>query len=251
MRRYQKENYAGVKAREDLERRGYDGVNNEDQEYIAFESEQIKSADPVTYDDNGNVIPLSERFNPEQKDIRFNLKKKKDDLGDFFADEKDSGPVYKVSGGKVRKVIADNTRMKVYTRAESEAIINQIVSEQLSFGELYGSLAGKSRNEVIDILWNGLNSADVGERLPVALDVAEYIINHASVESIYDGEGLEVYTETVDALKPYLRKLDLSSIKGDIKHVFGKDSSPYLLWQKRRGEVGMTPDQVAEELKIQ
>ena len=30
--------------------------------------------------------------------------------------------------------------------------------------------------------------ADVGERLPVALDVAEYIIQHASVESIYDGE---------------------------------------------------------------
>lgn len=122
-----------------------------------------------------------------EKDLQMSLKKR-DDLGDFLADEKDSGPVYKVSGGKVRKVIADNTRMKVYTRAESEAIINQIVSEQLSFGELYGSLGGKSRNEVIDILWNGLNSADVGERLPVALDVAEYIISHASVESIYDGE---------------------------------------------------------------
>ena len=26
---------------------------------------------PVTYDDNGNVIPLSERFNPEKEDIRF------------------------------------------------------------------------------------------------------------------------------------------------------------------------------------
>jgi len=32
---------------------------------------QIKSADPVTYDDNGNVIPLSQRFNPESPDIRF------------------------------------------------------------------------------------------------------------------------------------------------------------------------------------
>ena len=34
-------------------------------------SEQIKSADPVTYDDNGKVIPLSERFKTEQKDIRY------------------------------------------------------------------------------------------------------------------------------------------------------------------------------------
>lgn len=45
-------------------------------------------------------------------------------------------------------MIADNTRMKVYTRAESEAIVNQIVSENLSFGELYGSLQGKSKREV-------------------------------------------------------------------------------------------------------
>ena len=28
---------------------------------------------PVTYDDNGNVIPLSERFNPENEDIRFRM----------------------------------------------------------------------------------------------------------------------------------------------------------------------------------
>ena len=40
-------------------------------QYVAFTPSQIKSADPVTYDDNGNVIPLSERFNPESSDIRF------------------------------------------------------------------------------------------------------------------------------------------------------------------------------------
>ena len=39
--------------------------------YIAFRPSQVKLADPVTYDDNGNVIPLSERFNPENNDIRF------------------------------------------------------------------------------------------------------------------------------------------------------------------------------------
>lgn len=65
------ENQAGIKAREDLERMGYDGVNNEDEEYVAFYSSQIKSADPVTYDDDGEVIPLSERFNTEKKDIRY------------------------------------------------------------------------------------------------------------------------------------------------------------------------------------
>jgi hypothetical protein len=38
---------------------------------VVFNSHQIKSADPVTYDDNGNVIPLSERFNLKDEDIRF------------------------------------------------------------------------------------------------------------------------------------------------------------------------------------
>lgn len=38
---------------------------------VAFEPSQIKSADSVTYDDAGNIIPLSERFNEKKEDIRF------------------------------------------------------------------------------------------------------------------------------------------------------------------------------------
>ena len=41
--------------------------------YVIRNPEQIKSADAVTYDDEGNVIPLSERFNMGKKDIRFSL----------------------------------------------------------------------------------------------------------------------------------------------------------------------------------
>lgn len=41
--------------------------------YIFFSSSQIKSADPVTYDDDGNIIPLSERFKVEQSDIRYSI----------------------------------------------------------------------------------------------------------------------------------------------------------------------------------
>ena len=41
---------------------------------VAFNSDQVKSADAVTYDDNGNIIPLSERFDSNQKDIRYSNK---------------------------------------------------------------------------------------------------------------------------------------------------------------------------------
>ncbi len=39
--------------------------------YVTTNPKNIKSADAVTYDDEGKVIPLSERFNPESSDIRF------------------------------------------------------------------------------------------------------------------------------------------------------------------------------------
>lgn len=56
--------------------------------YVFFNSEQVKSADPVTYDDAGNVIPLSERFNDKNEDIRYSLGYHAGDLGkaeDYWA----------------------------------------------------------------------------------------------------------------------------------------------------------------------
>ena len=60
---------------------GYDGIKdlggkNSDvghTVWIPFSSEQIKSAEPVTYDDKGNIIPLTKRFNKDNKDIRYDL----------------------------------------------------------------------------------------------------------------------------------------------------------------------------------
>ena len=49
------QNYAGIKAREYLEKLGYDGVNNSDEEIIAFYPNQIKSAtDNIGTFDKGN-----------------------------------------------------------------------------------------------------------------------------------------------------------------------------------------------------
>ena len=47
---------------------------------LAFRSNQIKDASPVTYDDDGNVIPLSERFNAENNDIRYSFTTDQEDL---------------------------------------------------------------------------------------------------------------------------------------------------------------------------
>ena len=70
---------ANVQVQNLLKEFGYDGVyavygvNNDKGQVVVFEASQIKSADPVVYDDNGNVIPLSERFNSSNDDIRYSL----------------------------------------------------------------------------------------------------------------------------------------------------------------------------------
>lgn len=84
-----------------LQERGYDSItynsfdydnNNSHTCHIVFEPEQIKSADPITYDDNGNVILLSERFNPENADIRYSARRITKELSkeqqEFFKDSK-------------------------------------------------------------------------------------------------------------------------------------------------------------------
>lgn len=59
-----------------LKKNGYDGAHDIEYDgktdaYMVVDPNQIKSADPVTRDDAGNVIPLSERFNEGKDDIRF------------------------------------------------------------------------------------------------------------------------------------------------------------------------------------
>lgn len=101
--KFKGQNNAGVKAREELERLGYDGVNNEDEEYIAFNPNQIKSADPVTYDDDGNIIPLSARFNEESDDIRWSIGRPTDTK----AERKDAEEADRLYDAQLEDVIED------------------------------------------------------------------------------------------------------------------------------------------------
>lgn len=63
----------------EIQRMGYSGLEVQDIEfggtsYVVFDPEQIKSAEPVVYDDNGKVIPLSERFNSKSRDVRYSMR---------------------------------------------------------------------------------------------------------------------------------------------------------------------------------
>ena len=54
-------------------------VQNGEVEFVVRDPSQIKSADPVTRDDQGNVIPLSQRFNPADNRMKARSDQKKGD----------------------------------------------------------------------------------------------------------------------------------------------------------------------------
>lgn len=66
---------------------GYDEVADI---YVIFDEKSVKSADAVTYDDNGEVIPLSERFNSENNDIRYSLSEDVDNVEKILYDKNNS-----------------------------------------------------------------------------------------------------------------------------------------------------------------
>lgn len=70
-----------------------DYINDTDFAYKNSKNNK-KLLDSVTYDDNGNVIPLSQRFNEKNKDVRFSLK-----------DEKTLVGVHNISEEKLLKAI--------------------------------------------------------------------------------------------------------------------------------------------------
>lgn len=203
------------------------GLDEETRHYIVFKPEQIK---------------LTSNTNPTtNEDIRWSLKN--DPMERRYSAE--------LSDGQVKKLLANNTKLKVYTKAEAESIVNNIISNYLDFGEKYGVISGKTRKQAVEILWRGLNTADPGRQMKVALDIAEYIIQNSVMESVYDDAESETHIYTISLLKPYLHSIDLSRIKGEIKYRYGNDNSVYLLWGKRKGTKGYGADQIAQILEEQ
>lgn len=109
-----------VEVRDVLKEYGYDSIKDGG-EYVVFDSNQIKSAEPVTYDNNSNVIPLSQRFNPENNDIRYS--------------DRDDVDVYAVIGERNRlvkenkKLKADVERLKELNKLEKKVTGGKVLKD--------------------------------------------------------------------------------------------------------------------------
>lgn len=96
-----------------------DYINDTDFAYKNSKNNK-KLLDAVTYDDNGNVIPLSQRFNEKNKDVRFSLK-----------DEKTLAGVHNISEEKLLKAIKQGGLAN-----PSVAVIDSSKQDHKAYGDI-------------------------------------------------------------------------------------------------------------------
>lgn len=161
----------------------------------------------------------------------------------------------KVVGGLTKaqraKFVANNTKLKVYSKSEAESVINSIISERLNFDERYaGSLDAKNKKQVIEYLFKELNRVDEGYRGNVALNIADFMIQNAVLEDMWQDSAdtdIEFDKSLVSYMNRLRNKFDLSSIKGEILNRFDKNNTIFLQWGKTSGGYG--PDAIAQEFE--
>jgi len=151
----------------------------------------------------------------------------------------------------------DNTRFSIISaddktvydeRAIKKAMADSI-AEQLRLGnQEYGDLTEMAAKDLAKLIDEELRTSK--DKQATARKIAEFIVQNAVVENASDitGATAEDY-RLYNTLKQYKQQFNLDGIKEDVKYIFGKDSSVFWQWGKRKGTQGLSPDVIAQELK--
>lgn len=95
--------------------------------YAVFDGKQVKSAETMTYDDNGNVIPLSERFNSEKTDIRYSFEEEA--LDEEYRQVIDREPVPHRTAGDLKRDIKETLLRGQETKQMPTATVTLTIPE--------------------------------------------------------------------------------------------------------------------------
>ena len=146
---------------------------------------------------------------------------------------------FALTRGQVRKETAKASRAKVYNKVEAEQIINKILSDAHTENYVFTSMSGAKKSEIVDKLWIILNSKDEGFRAGAALDVANFLIENAAAESIWeDNTEYQMAAQTISDFSDYKKKIAIDSIKSEIRHRFDdKSQGIFNSWGARKDGV--------------
>lgn len=219
---------------------GIDGIINRDRGLVvAYYPEQIK----LTTNKNPTTNP----------DVRYAL---------YSTSPKESAGKAKrpYSKAQLAKFIANATRPRVYSRTDAESVINTVLGEILHYGkeheEYDAKLHGQTKEDVIEYLFRKLNSVSEGYRMGVALNVADYIIDHAAMEEVMSDyapsdEEIDRAKEIVRTMNQFRHRVDFRHDQGEIKYRSDKDANTIRLhWAaKFASDDKVSPDLIAESFE--
>ncbi len=174
------------------------------------------------------------------------IKNLPDDIRFALQDDDNSSTIGGLTKGQRAKFVANNTKFKVYSKLDATEVINSIIDERLVFDDKYGKLSGKSKAEIIDRLFTKLNSANEGYRTGVALNIADYILENAVLEDMYDLTDNSEDMRVLSVLRSYMHNIDLSGIQEEIRYKYDNKNTINLVWGNKNSK--QTPDVIAQEL---
>lgn len=150
--------------------------------YVVRESKQVKSAAPITYDDDGNIIPLSERFNPKNDDIRYSRDLSTSDL--FEANRQ-----LRKDLSEMRQLLKTRTAQKDYWKGQTKVTegrqlrqddVNRLARELIKSGDSFAK------------------AETIGTKLK---DLGEYLLNtEDDFETLHDKSRMMAYEIAHDIL---------------------------------------------------
>lgn len=124
--------------------------------YVIFNPSDVKSADPVARDDSGKVIPLSERFNSENEDIRYSTRKPtktaRQILSEVFSEQSEQYQAY------ASELKAYQDTLDKLNRANAR--LEELRTEEKTLRDAKPSAAQPSvKTEPSEKMWAGYESA--------------------------------------------------------------------------------------------
>ncbi|MBP5581552.1 MAG: hypothetical protein J6X85_07195, partial [Ruminococcus sp.] len=150
---------------------GLDGIER-GREIVLWDNTLMKLADPVTYDDSGNVIPLSERFNEKNEDIRYS----REFDADLFDVEEDN----RKRIAELQKELAKARKGELYWKGQTKRTTTKTLRE---------ADVNKLAKRLIKNYESTLEAEDIAPKLKA---LGEYLLNNG------DGKNELTYTEFSD-----------------------------------------------------
>ena len=144
---------------------------------------QVKSADPITYDDAGNIIPLEERFNPKNDDIRYSASLRTQSAQELI----DANRQLQKDLTELRSKLKTRTEQYKYWKGQTKVTEGRhLRTEDVT----------KLAREIIKGQESSADAKAVAEKMKA---LGEYLLNSQD-ENVYDEARLKAYEVAHDIL---------------------------------------------------